>query len=161
MRLNDIDVGVLKWLRGLGTEPIGATESNTLDLRFAASKAAEALGLPPDVAFERLQKLRAEGFVEVINRPGFTFSYLTRITDDGRSTLRVREQVRNADSEGRIVFVSCSQAPEDRELGLTIARIITDETPAVGYFAQNESTLEAVTTRILGGGVHGAREQGR
>lgn len=150
MHLDEIDREILRWLRSLGSEPIGITESNSHDLNQATRKAAEELGIAHDLAFERLQGLQAEGLIEIVNRPNFTGIYWTRITDDGRAALRAAEQHAKTDDERPIIFVSCSQAPQDLELGKTIAQIITGETPALGYFAQNETTFEAVTTEILG-----------
>ena len=149
MQLSDVDRKILRWFRGLGSEPIGETESNSRDIRYAASKAAEKLSIAPDVALDRLKKLQAEGLIEIVNRPNYTAICWTRITDDGRVVLRAADQTAKSDSERPIIFISCSQAPQDAELGKAIAQIVTDETPAVGYFAQNETTFEAVTTRIL------------
>ena len=150
MQLSDVDRKILRWFRGLGSAPIGVTESNSHDIRYAASKAAQELKLAPDLTLERLKELKAEGLIEIVNRPNFTSIYWARITDDGRATLRAGEQNPKGDDESPIVFISCSQAPEDVELGKAIAQLVTDETAAVGYFAQNETTFEAVTTRILG-----------
>lgn len=51
----------------------------------------------------------------------------------------------------KIVFISCGQCTaEERTLGLEIARLIETQTEYEAYFAQNEQSLEGVTTRILG-----------
>lgn len=150
MQIDEINRKILRWLRGLGSAPIGVTESNIHDLSQAARKAAEEFGIAPDLALQRLKELQAEGLIEIVNRPNCTGIYWTRITDDGRDSLRAAEQDAKTDDERPIVFVSCSQSAQDLELGKTIAQIITDETPAQGYFAQNETTFEAVTTEILG-----------
>jgi hypothetical protein len=51
----------------------------------------------------------------------------------------------------RIIFISCGQCTaEERTLGLEMARLIETHTEYEAYFAQNEQSLDGVTTRILG-----------
>jgi hypothetical protein len=51
----------------------------------------------------------------------------------------------------KIVFISCGQCTaEERALGLEMARLIETYTEYEAYFAQNEQSLDGVTTRILG-----------
>ena len=50
----------------------------------------------------------------------------------------------------RTVFISCGQSSEEeRELGRTIASRVSQFTPFVGYFAQNQQTLDGLTRDIF------------
>jgi hypothetical protein len=50
----------------------------------------------------------------------------------------------------RLVFVSCGQfTVEERALGTEIAQLIRTRTQYEGYFAQNQESLEGVSTHIL------------
>jgi hypothetical protein len=51
----------------------------------------------------------------------------------------------------KLVFVSCGQwSPEEKALGKTVAERISAVPGLVGYFAENQSTLDGLTTEILG-----------
>jgi hypothetical protein len=51
----------------------------------------------------------------------------------------------------RLIFVSCGQfAAEERALGKELAALIKTRTEYEGYFAQNQESLDGVTTHILG-----------
>ncbi len=53
-------------------------------------------------------------------------------------------------AQTRNVFISCGQSSEEeRELGLTIATRVSQFTPFVGYFAQNQQTLDGLTRDIF------------
>jgi hypothetical protein len=52
--------------------------------------------------------------------------------------------------ESKLVFISCGQfTPEERDLGRLVAERINQEPGLQGYFAQNQSTLDGLTTDIL------------
>jgi hypothetical protein len=49
-----------------------------------------------------------------------------------------------------LIFVSCGQfTQEERDLGHAVVRMINERTGFEGYFADNQSTLEALTSNIL------------
>jgi hypothetical protein len=53
-------------------------------------------------------------------------------------------------SERKSVFVSCGQFSEDeRSLGKRVAELVDECTPFVGYFAENQTTLETLTENVL------------
>ncbi|HLI30690.1 MAG TPA: hypothetical protein VKV79_06285 [Terriglobia bacterium] len=50
-----------------------------------------------------------------------------------------------------LVFISCGQCTEEEtNLGEQVARLIEEQTGLQSYFAQNQCTLEDLTTNILG-----------
>jgi hypothetical protein len=52
--------------------------------------------------------------------------------------------------EKRLVFVSCGQfLPREKAIGRKIADIITQETDAHGYFAENQGSLATLTEHVL------------
>ena len=49
-----------------------------------------------------------------------------------------------------LVFISCGQVTErERNLGTAVAALIRELTPYEPYFAENQSSLEALTTNVL------------
>lgn len=52
--------------------------------------------------------------------------------------------------ERRTIFVSCGQyTKEERELGKGVCELIDESTPFKGYFAQNQTTLQALSENVL------------
>jgi hypothetical protein len=50
----------------------------------------------------------------------------------------------------KTVFISCGQyAPEERELGKQVCEMVAKYTPFEGYFAENQTTLKALSENIL------------
>jgi hypothetical protein len=50
----------------------------------------------------------------------------------------------------KTVFISCGQyAPEERELGKQVCEMVEKYTPFEGYFAENQTTLKALSENIL------------
>jgi hypothetical protein len=50
----------------------------------------------------------------------------------------------------KTVFISCGQyAPEERELGKRVCEMVAKFTPFEGYFAENQTTLKALSENIL------------
>lgn len=51
----------------------------------------------------------------------------------------------------KTVFISCGQhAPEERELGKQVCEMVAQYTPFEGYFAENQTTLKALSENVLG-----------
>lgn len=49
-----------------------------------------------------------------------------------------------------LVFISCGQfTPEEIRLGKQIAKLVKEQTGATGYFAQNQTSLDALTDHIF------------
>lgn len=56
-----------------------------------------------------------------------------------------------------IVFISCGQrTPEERKLGEKICRLVEELTPFTPYFADNQTTVEGLTTNIFKALYHSA-----
>src|SRR5258708_22092390 len=50
----------------------------------------------------------------------------------------------------KTVFISCGQyAPEERELGKQVCEMVAKYTPFEGYFAENQTTLKALSENVL------------
>jgi len=50
----------------------------------------------------------------------------------------------------KTVFISCGQyAPEERELGKQVCEMVAKYTPFEGYFAENQTTLRALSENVL------------
>ena len=48
------------------------------------------------------------------------------------------------------IFISCGQyAPEERELGKLVCKLVDDTTGFQGYFAENQTTVKALSENIL------------
>jgi hypothetical protein len=49
-----------------------------------------------------------------------------------------------------VVFISCGQVTErERNLGKAVAELVRELTPYEAYFAENQSSLEALTSNVL------------
>ena len=56
-----------------------------------------------------------------------------------------------ANSKGGLIFVSCGQVtPQEIELGKDVCALVSELTPHQAFFAENQNTLEGLTTNILG-----------
>ena len=150
MELTDDDHKVLTWLRALGSEPPYTHLSNQRERAFdqAARFAQIELGISAPTVRDRLFALQQEGLVEIVSRNGSGSAFHTRITEEGRQALQQSAQRSIANP---IIFVSCGQTTKDEiALGKAIAQIIDEETPARAYFAENQASLEGVSSHILG-----------
>src|SRR5271163_3427219 len=50
----------------------------------------------------------------------------------------------------KTVFISCGQfTQEERDLGKSISKLVDESTPFQGYFAENQTTLEALSENVL------------
>src|SRR6267143_5738934 len=50
----------------------------------------------------------------------------------------------------KTIFISCGQyAPQERELGKQVCEMVAKYTPFEGYFAQNQTTLKALSENVL------------
>src|SRR5712692_9200418 len=50
----------------------------------------------------------------------------------------------------KTVFISCGEyAPEERELGKQVCEMVAKYSPFEGYFAENQTTLKALSENIL------------
>src|SRR5260370_39431294 len=55
-----------------------------------------------------------------------------------------------ADERRKTVFISCGQyAAEERELGKQVCDMVAKYTPFEGYFAENQTTLQALSENVL------------
>src|SRR5258708_17586803 len=50
----------------------------------------------------------------------------------------------------KTIFISCGQyKDEERDLGKRVCRLVEECTPVQGYFAQNQTTLKALSENVL------------
>jgi hypothetical protein len=114
----------------------------------------------------RLDKyLRGYGFVdydEALSQHGLTendffyrYSFRVDITPEGATHFEelIAEEPRENESqiEDPIVFISCGQCErQEIKLGQDLEAAVNDLSDCKGYFAQNQSSLEAVSRHILG-----------
>jgi hypothetical protein len=50
----------------------------------------------------------------------------------------------------KTIFISCGQyVPEERELGKRVCKLVDESTPFEGYFAENQTTLKALSENVL------------
>lgn len=81
--------------------------------------------------------------------------FIVNITPDGVTYFEQLTQEEKSEKEpgikDPIVFISCGQCtPKEVELGLNLEAAVSDLPDCKGYFAQNQSSLEAVSQHILG-----------
>jgi hypothetical protein len=80
--------------------------------------------------------------IAAAGRPYFEELELKEL-EDGKAQMAADEPSRPK------VFISCGQCNQEPEVGRALARVIDELTACTGYFAQNENSLEAVSTNIF------------
>ena len=77
--------------------------------------------------------------------------YDARLTPAGWLVLEEPDSAEPPGGSCRTVFISCGQFTEaEIVLGKTLTRLVNDLTPYDGYFAQNQSGLDGLTSHIFG-----------
>jgi hypothetical protein len=109
--------------------------------------------------------LQLHGFVDYDEAPSqygltendffYRHSFRVDITPEGVTHFEelIAEEERENESrvEAPIVFISCGQCtPKEIELGRNLEAAVNDLPDCKGYFAQNQSSLEAVSRHVLG-----------
>jgi hypothetical protein len=75
---------------------------------------------------------------------------LIRITPKGRKYFQELEQCDEQEHREPLVFVSCGQSDEEKNLGKGLEEIINKLAPGYkGYFAENQSSLKALSDHIF------------
>jgi len=138
---------VFDWLNTLGPEP-KETESNQRNLKKAASSAAIACRVSEIEAELALLALKKQGLISIVSDSNQRSLYRTVVLQGSASyAISMHEEKHNNRPQ---IFISCGQcSDEERSLGLEIATLISRQKIANGYFAQNQSSFEAVTHNIL------------
>ncbi len=127
----------------------------------------QATGADHATVTDRLKSLEAEQRIALFKYSGgstwprseygndenaffWTGSFLVEIIPQARKYFEDLEQRAERESDKRIVFISCGQfAPAEILLGKRLAARVSELTPFEGYFAENQSSLEGLSSHIF------------
>ncbi|MEN6535759.1 MAG: hypothetical protein ABFD89_18995 [Bryobacteraceae bacterium] len=96
-----------------------------------------------------LLSLQAEGLITL--RRGSRSSQLGKPTESGLRAVHTDFAVANRlDPYPPSVFISCGQfTAEEIQIGKTLKQLVEEHTACLGYFAQNQDTVEGLSNHIL------------
>jgi hypothetical protein len=121
-------------------------------------------GMTPEELIEMLKHLCSERNID-LQKPPLFLPYPGNFSDSeffwkgdfdikviwkGKEDLQRLEAKEKQEPDRPIVFISCGQyAEEEIKLGNDLESIVSSLTPAKGYFAQNQTSLEGVAQNIF------------